>query len=312
MQILNASIVKKLAQESGFVACGISEAEIPVYFQEKYKLWIQNNYNSGMSYLGQNMDVRFQPDKLVQNAKSVISLLSAYYPDKHPQFKDFTISKYAYGLDYHNIIKNRGEEFYKKLKNVYQDLEARFFVDSVPISERYFAAKSGLGFIGKNACLINPQYGSYVFISELIVNLTVENYDNEISLSCGNCNLCEKICPTNALNNRILDSNRCISYHSIESKSVIPEIISKKISNQLFGCDVCQDVCPFNKNVKQNHDEAFKLSKEIENLKIEDLYEMSNREFLKRYKKTALKRAGRNKLISNYEIIRKNKLMTCL
>lgn len=310
MQILNSQIVKNISKECGFVECGISKAIFPEIYKDKYQQWILRSYNAGMNYLSMNQELRYNPKNFDNRPQTVISLLTSYYPDRDPEFKDFVIAKYAYSYDYHIILKNRGACLIQKLKNIYPDFVGNFFTDAIPLSERYFAAISGLGFIGKNTCLINSVYGSYVFISEILTNLKADKYD-EVSLkldfnNCGSCNLCEIACPTGALSSGMLDANKCISYHTIESKVEIPKQIADKITNQIFGCDVCQDVCPYNRSKKKNFDSQFRLCSEIESFDAEELYLISNREFNRKYQETALKRAGRQKLLLNYELL-KNK-----
>ena len=303
MAVLDHELVSKLALECGFCDCGISKAEIPVKYIKNYESWITANNNAGMEYLKKNISINSISDITGFEAKSIISLLTSYFPDRIPDFKNFKIAKYALGKDYHKVLKIRGQELIEKLKKNYSEAEFRFFTDSVPLSERYFAVQAGLGFIGKNSCLINQEYGSYVFVSDIITNLESDKYDIPLDKNCGSCTLCENSCPTKALDNVVLDAKRCIAYHTIESRDDIPENIAKAIVDQLFGCDICQDVCPFNKDKKKHTNPDFKLCKEIENFDINLLNNLSNRQFLKIYNNTALTRAGREKLLKTYNII---------
>ncbi|MFQ3579057.1 MAG: tRNA epoxyqueuosine(34) reductase QueG [Bacteroidales bacterium] len=303
MAVLDHELVSKLALECGFCDCGISKADIPDKYIKNYESWITANKNAGMEYLKKNISIKSISDITGFEARSIISLLTSYYPDRVPDFKNFKIAKYALGKDYHIVLKVRGQELVEKLKQHYPEAEFRFFTDSVPMSERYFAVQAGLGFIGKNSCLINSEYGSYVFVSDIITNLESDKYDIPLDKNCGSCTLCEKSCPTQAIENGFLDAKRCIAYHTIESRDDIPENIATTMENQLFGCDICQDVCPFNKDKKKHTNTDFKLCEEIENFDINLLHNMSNRQFLKIYKNTVLTRAGREKLLKTYNII---------
>jgi epoxyqueuosine reductase len=306
MAVLDHELVSKLALECGFCDCGISKAEIPDNYIKKYESWITANNNAGMEYLKKNISINSITEITGFEAKSIISLLTSYFPDKIPDFKNFKIAKYALGKDYHKVLRIRGQELIEKLKEYYPEAEFRFYTDSVPLSERYFAVQSGLGFIGKNSCLINQEYGSYVFVSDIITNLESNNYDVPLNKDCGNCTLCEKSCPTNALDNGFLDAKKCIAYHTIESRDEIPENIANAIVDQLFGCDICQDVCPLNKGKNKHKNPDFKLCEEIENFDINSLKSLSNRQFLKIYNNTVLTRAGRYKLLKTYNIILSN------
>lgn len=297
---INSKLVKKLAHEHGFDDCGITNSLPPEKDILFYEKWITSGKNAGMDYLTRNIDIRKNPELLVPEAKTIISLILSYNISAANQ--KYFISKYARGKDYHHVMKSKLKSFEQKLINLYPDLKSRIFTDSAPVLERVFARESGLGFIGKNTCLIHPKFGSFVFIGEIICDAEAE-YDQPVSGECGECNLCIKACPVGALSRFGLDANKCISYHTIENPGEIPEHTANKIKNQVFGCDICQDVCPYNENKPISKHKDFYDSNTIKSLNPKKLENMTNSQFKKHFISTSLYRAGKRKLIENFKLV---------
>jgi len=245
-----------------------------------------------MSYLEKNFDKRLDPTKLVPGAKSVISLSYNYYPStKLRESNNFIISKYAYGKDYHYVIKKKLKEFLLKIKEKYGDFEGRVFVDSAPVHERAWAKLSGLGWIGKNSLLINKRMGSYFFLAEIICDLKLD-YDNEVSDHCGKCTKCIDACPTDAIREaQVIDANKCISYLTIENKENIPAEFNKQLNDFIFGCDICQDVCPWNRFSQPHNEKQFNPKSELIEFTKKDWKELTKETFDIIFKDSAVKRA---------------------
>ncbi len=298
---LKAEQIKSIAKNLGFDACGISKTLISDENKSTYQNWINSGYNANMSYLERNSDLRNSPSLLVENAKTVITVILNYYTDKQLDNPDISISRYAYGNDYHYVMKNKLGELVDKLKEIHPSINARVFTDSAPVYERYFALESGIGFIGKNTCLITPKFGSWVFIGEIITDIETE-YDKPSEKNCGSCSICLDSCPTGALSAKGLDANKCISYHTIENKDDIPESISSKIDNQVFGCDICQNVCPHNSMPIVNKHPDLQLLPQIKTIELETIENLSNSQFKKMFGSSSLFRAGKKKLISNFKL----------
>ncbi|MDR2008960.1 MAG: tRNA epoxyqueuosine(34) reductase QueG [Bacteroidales bacterium] len=305
---LDSSIIKKLSLDLGFDDCGISCANVFSGYYDFFEKWLADNNYAGMSYLKRYQELRKDPQFLLENAKSVISVILNYYSDEHLVNKDFSISKYAYGTDYHKVLKEKLSLLLQKIKSLDPEINGRFFVDTAPVFERYFAERSGLGVIGKNNCLIHKKFGSWIFIGEIILDVELK-YDNPVTddFICENCNICIESCPTGALSDKNLDANKCISYHTIENKGQIPDNIKKYITTQVFGCDICQSVCPCNRNpVTHNHDKL-KILPQIRNISYNQLKQMNSYEFKMNFYETSLFRSGREKLVNNYEAVIQNK-----
>ena len=243
-----ASIIKTEAKRLGFLSCGISKAEFLEDEAPRLEAWLSQNKHGKMQYMENNFDKRLDPTLLVEGAKSVISLAYNYYTDQIQVDKNAPkISKYAYGIDYHHVIKNKLNQLLEFIKEEIGDVSGRAFVDSAPILEKAWAKKSGLGWLGKNSNLITQKVGSFYFISELIVDLDLET-DYAVTDHCGSCTACIDACPTQAITEPYkVDGSKCISYFTIELKDNIPSDMKDKFDNWMFGCDVCQDVCPWNR-----------------------------------------------------------------
>ena len=291
MKKRNSQLIKRLAKQIGFSSCGISRARFLHEEEKNFEDWLKQGYQGTMSYLERNFDKRLDPTKLVPGAKSIISLTFNYFPTKK-KFNDnsFLISKYAYGKDYHIIIKDKLKELFSQMKKEVGDIEGRVFVDSAPIHERAWAKISGLGWIGKNSLLLNKKMGSYFFLAEIICDLDLE-YDSTVSDHCGTCTKCIDACPTDAITQaQVVDANRCISYLTIENKNEIPKELSKSFNNYIFGCDICQDVCPWNKFSTSHNEREFLPKEELSKMSKKDWQELTYETFNKIFKNSAVKR----------------------
>ena len=291
MKKRNSQLIKRLAKQIGFSSCGISKARFLHEEEKNFEDWLNQGYQGTMSYLERNFDKRLDPTKLVPGAKSIISLTFNYFHTKKI-FDDnsFLISKYAYGKDYHIIIKDKLKELFSQMKKEVGDIEGRVFVDSAPIHERAWAKISGLGWIGKNSLLLNKKMGSYFFLAEIVCDLDLE-YDLTISDHCGTCTKCIDACPTDAITQaQVVDANRCISYLTIENKNEIPKELSKSFNNYIFGCDICQDVCPWNKFSISHNEREFLPKEELSKMSKKDWQELTHETFNKIFKNSAVKR----------------------
>ncbi len=299
------SLIKNKISDLGFYACGISEAKHLAEDAEQLKNWLGLGYHAEMKYMENHFEKRSDPRKLLENAKSVISVLYNYYPKKNiPKKDNYKISKYAYGTDYHFILKKKLKELIALIKTEAPDMNARAFVDSAPVLDRAWAARGGLGWIGKNTCLINKEQGSYFFIGEIITDLELE-YDKKIIPNhCGDCTLCIEACPTGALKPYELDSNKCISYWTIEYKGEkIPDKFKGKFQEWIFGCDICQDVCPWNRFSEPHEKMEFNPSDELFEMRKTDWENLSEERFQKLFKGSAVKRVRYKGLKRNIRFI---------
>ncbi len=281
--------MKQIASQLGFSYCGISEASFLEEEAPKLEEWLNRKYQGKMSYLENHFDKRLDPRKLVPGAKSVISLIYNYFPEKDLASDGYKIAKYAYGKDYHFVIKDKLKTFFEELKNQIGEIDGRVFVDSAPVHERAWAAKSGIGWIGKNSLLLNKEMGSFFFLAELILDLDLVP-DGPVKDHCGTCTACMDACPTDAIPEPyVVDGSRCISYLTIELKEEIPNEFRDKMEGWIFGCDICQDVCPWNRFSKPHQEPAFKPGG-WENFTREEWSELTEEVFRKVFKKSAVKR----------------------
>jgi epoxyqueuosine reductase len=253
-----------------------------------------------------HFDKRLDPSKLVKGARSVISLQYNYFPEKTQRSDTYQISKYAYGEDYHHVIKDKLYELLDYIQEEIGEVNARVFTDSAPVLERVWAKKSGLGWIGKNSLLITRQKGSYYFLAEIISDLELE-YDHEIETGhCGRCTRCIDACPTNAiLPNRTIDGSKCISYFTIELKEEIPNDMKGKFSDRIFGCDICQDVCPWNKFSLPHREPGFKPHPDLLEMTKKDWEEITDEVFKRIFKKSAVKRTKLSGLQRNILFVKR-------
>ncbi len=304
-----SSIIKQEAKRLGFDFCGISKAEFLEEEAPRLEKWLNSNMHGKMEYMENYFDKRLDPTLLVDGAKSVVSLLYNYYPEQTQHHTDAPkISKYAYGKDYHEIIKEKLKEFLHTLKEKIGDVNGRAFVDSAPVLDKAWAKRSGLGWIGKNANLINKQQGSFFFIAELIIDLDL-NYDGPIADYCGTCTRCLDACPTEAIvAPYIVDGSKCISYLTIELKENIPTEFKNKMDNWAFGCDVCQDVCPWNRFSTTHHEVQFSNQTGLLDLTKDEWFEMTEDTFNYVFKQSAVKRTKYKGLKRNLEFIKPDKI----
>lgn len=293
----NTHLIKALSRELGFSFCGISKAAFLEDEAPKLEEWLRRGYQGKMGYLENHFDKRLDPTKLVPGAKSVVSLIYNYYPKKDlAKDGELKIAKYAYGQDYHFVIKDKLKILTDRLCEEIGHVEGRVFVDSAPVHERAWAAQSGLGWVGKNSLLLNRELGSFFFLAELILDLELEP-DGPIKDYCGTCTACMDACPTDAIPQPfVVDGSRCISYLTIELKEAIPEEFKGKTEDWIFGCDICQDVCPWNRFSKPHEEPAFQ-PQGWENFTRNDWTEMTQEVFQKVFKKSALKRTGYEGLV---------------
>lgn len=302
----NTLLIKQEAARLGFSFCGISKARFLEEEAPRLENWLNQNMHGQMGYMANHFDMRLDPTLLVPGAKSVVSLMLNYYPEEQQPEGIPKISKYAYGEDYHKVIKRKLKEFINTLKEQIGDVNGRAFVDSAPVLDRAWAKNSGLGWIGKNSNLINKGAGSFFFLAELIIDLELE-YDGPVKDYCGSCTRCIDACPTDAIvEPYVVDGSRCISYYTIELREAIPESEKGKFNNMAFGCDICQDVCPWNRFSKPTKVTEFSPNAEVLNLTRNDWEEMTEEVFGRVFTKSALKRAGFNGIKRNIRFIKKD------
>ncbi|MBC5993016.1 tRNA epoxyqueuosine(34) reductase QueG [Pontibacter cellulosilyticus] len=295
-------LVKQKAKELGFMYCGISKAEFLEKEAPRLERWLNQNMHGQMHYMENHFDKRLDPRLLVDGAKTVVSLLLNYFPAKENQQQEedtYKISKYAYGTDYHFVIKDKLKELLNYINEEIGEVGGRCFVDSAPVLDKAWAKKSGLGWVGKNSNLITPQVGSFYFIAELIIDLELEP-DGPIKDYCGSCTRCIDACPTNAIvEPYVVDGSKCISYFTIELKDQLPQEMNGKFGNWVFGCDICQDVCPWNRFSKPHNEPAFQAHPQLTQMKTSDWQELTQEVFSQLFKKSAVKRTGYNGLLRN-------------
>lgn len=287
----NTQIVKQIAVDLGFSFCGISKAEFLQEEAPKLEEWLKRGYQGKMSYLENHFDKRLDPTLLVPGAKSVVSLIYNYFPAQTnlQSNNNYKVAKYAYGEDYHGVIKDRLKTFLARIDESIGKVAGRAFVDSAPVHERAWAAKSGLGWVGKNSLLLNRQMGSFFFLAELIIDLELEA-DGPIKDYCGTCTACQDACPTNAISTPyVVDGSRCISYLTIELKDEIPSEFQGKMKDWIFGCDICQDVCPWNRFSVPHQESAFDPGA-WQHFSKTEWQELTSEVFNVIFKKSALKR----------------------
>lgn len=283
-------LIKEEAKRLGFLSCGISKATFLEEEAPRLEKWLNQNMHGKMSYMENHFDKRLNPTKLVEDSKSVISLLLNYYPATKQNKNAPKISKYAYGTDYHFVIKDKLKSLLAFIQEEIGDVHGRAFVDSAPVLDKAWAAKSGLGWIGKNSNLITQKVGSFYFIAELIVDLDLE-YDTPTTDHCGTCTACIDACPTQAIAEPyVVDGSKCISYFTIELKDELPSSYKNKFDNWMFGCDVCQDVCPWNRFSKPHNEPLFNPHPDLLSMTKKDWEEITQDVFSNIFKKSAVKR----------------------
>jgi epoxyqueuosine reductase len=320
--------LKEAATRHGFMGVGVSRAEHMGEEAQRLEDWLGKGYHGEMGYMANHFEMRTDPTKLVPGAKSVISLMYNYFPlplnplkgtSKHlevfaseespPPLEGvggWKISKYAYGEDYHQIVRRKLKALLHEMKTEFGDFHGRVFVDSAPVMERDWAKRSGLGWMGRNTLLIDPKRGSYFFLAEIILDVEFE-YDHPIKDHCGTCTRCIDACPTDAISSEgyVLDGSKCISYLTIELKSAIPEEFKGKMEDWIFGCDICQEVCPWNRFSTPHAEPAFELKDEVSVMTNADWKEMTEEVFENVFSKSAIKRTGWKGIQRNIEFVKK-------
>ncbi len=286
-------LVKQLANQLGFDHCGIAKAHLLNEDAKRLEQRLNKDMHGSMQYMANHFDLRIDPSKLVPGAKSVITLLLNYFPDEKQHNDAPKIAKYAFGKDYHEVIREKLKIFLAMIRKDIGEINGRGFVDSAPVLERSWAKRSGLGWIGKNGNLINKQMGSFFFIATLIVDIELDYDDAYAKDYCGNCTKCIDHCPTEAiLPDKVIDGSKCVSYFTIELKdTLIPDTMKGKFDNWMFGCDVCQDICPWNRFSSPNKEVNFTPIPEILNFTTNDWEELTEESFKNIFKHSPLKRS---------------------
>ena len=298
-----SQLIKTEAKKLGFLSCGISKAEFLEDEAPRLERWLKDGKHGKMAYMENHFDKRLDPRLLVPDAKSIISLLFNYYTPLDQLEGTPKISKYAYGKDYHHVIKDKLKQLFQVINNKIGEVSGRVFVDSAPVMEKSWAERSGLGWQGKNTNLISKKAGSFFFIAELIVDLELE-YDTPVTDHCGTCTACIDACPTEALTPYHIDASKCISYLTIELKDQIPTTFKSKMDDWAFGCDVCQDVCPWNRFSKQHNEPLFNPSSEVINYTQKNWEEITHETFNIIFKNSAIKRTGFNGFKRNISFLK--------
>tara|TARA_A100000171_G_scaffold52079_1_gene68904 strand:+ start:13460 stop:14386 length:927 start_codon:yes stop_codon:yes gene_type:complete len=301
----NTQCIKAEAKRLGFMSCGVSKASFLEEEAPRLEKWLNQNMHGEMGYMENHFDKRLDPTKLVEGSKSVISLLLNYFPAETQGEGTYKISKYAYGTDYHFVIKDKLKELLQFIQTEIGDVYGRAFVDSAPVLDKAWAAKSGLGWIGKHSNLLTQKVGSFYFIAELIVDLELD-YDTPVSDHCGSCTACIDACPTQAIvGPYVVDGSKCISYATIELKDQIPDSFSNKMDDWMFGCDICQDVCPWNRFSKPHREPLFNPHPELLSNSKKEWEEITKEVFNEIFRKSAVKRTKFEGLKRNIQFLKK-------
>lgn len=300
----HTNIIKTEAKRLGFLSCGISKAEFLEDEAPRLENWLHKNMHGEMSYMTNHFDKRLDPTLLVPDSKSVVSLLLNYFPEETQTNNTYKISKYAYGEDYHYVIKDKLKQLLNFIQDEIGEVHGRAFTDSAPVLDKAWAAKSGLGWIGKHSNLITKSNGSFYFIAELIIDLELD-YDYAVTDHCGNCTACIDACPTQAITEPyVVDGSKCISYFTIELKNEIPSDMKGKFNDWMFGCDICQDVCPWNRFSKAHKEPLFNPNQELLSMSKKDWEEITEEVFRKVFEKSAVKRTKYSGFIRNINFLK--------
>ena len=302
---LHTTLIKQHAHKLGFEYVGVAHAQFMNEEARRLEKWLNGQMHGQMNYMANHFEKRVDPTKLVPGAKSVVSLMYNYYSEqKQTDATAPQISKYAYGKDYHFVLKSKLKSLLQHIREHIGDVEGRCFVDSAPVLERDWARRSGIGWIGKNTLLIHPRAGSYYFLAELIIDLDLVA-DTPMKDYCGRCRRCIDACPTGAIANDgyVVDGSKCISYLTIELKEAIPESFKSSMANWMFGCDICQEVCPWNKFAKHHEEPAFEPNDQLLEMKANDWVELTEEVFHRVFKKSAVKRTKYKGLKRNIQFL---------
>lgn len=301
----NAQLIKRRAQELGFTGCGISKAEFLEDEAPRLERWLNQNHHGTMKWMENHFDKRLDPTLLVPGAKSVISFTLNYFPEKVQRGDAPKIAKYAYGEDYHFVIKDKLRDLMNFITEEIGEVDGRAFVDSAPVLDRAWAAKSGLGWIGKHSLLLTKKEGSFFFIGELILDLELTP-DPPTTDHCGSCTACMDACPTEAIvQPYVVDSKKCISYLTIELRDAIPESFAGEMNDWAFGCDICQDVCPWNRFSKPHSEPRFNPKPELLDMKREEWMEITRDVFNEVFRRSAVKRTKYEGFVRNLDFLQK-------
>lgn len=307
---LSKWIIKE-AERLGFDACGIAQATVLKEESIHVEQWLESDCEGEMGYLTRNKEKRYDPRLLVEGTKSIVTVLYNYYPKRQIGDNDrYKIAKYAYGTDYHDVLKRKMRQLLERIETQMGKLEGtRVFVDSAPVLDRAWAVRSGLGFIGKNTTLIHPKKGSFFFIGHLFLPIELEKTGRPMTNRCGRCTKCLDACPTGALESPFhIDARKCISYLTIEYKGSLAGIDPKSFKGWMYGCDICQDVCPYNRFALPNHEPEFQPSQKLLDMHEDDWKNLSKDEFEALFKHSAVQRAGYEGLKRNIEFISSGEL----
>ncbi len=300
----HTDFIKTEAKRLGFLSCGVSKAQFLEEEAPRLENWLNKQMHGQMHYMENHFDKRLDPTKLVEGSKSVISLLLNYFPEKTQDHETYKLSKYAYGTDYHFVIKDKLKSLLHAIQGEIGEVEGRAFVDSAPVLDKAWAAKSGLGWIGKHSNLLTQQVGSFYFIAELIIDLELE-YDGITTDHCGTCTKCIDACPTKAITEPyVVDGSKCISYFTIELKENIPTEFKGQFEDWMFGCDICQDVCPWNRFSKSHNEPLFNPHPDLLDMTKKDWEEITEETFKKVFKKSAVKRTKFSGLKRNINFLK--------
>jgi len=300
----HTDFIKTEAKRLGFLSCGVSKAQFLEEEAPRLENWLNKQMHGQMHYMENHFDKRLDPTKLVEGSKSVISLLLNYFPEKTQDHETYKLSKYAYGTDYHFVIKDKLKSLLHAIQGEIGEVEGRAFVDSAPVLDKAWAAKSGLGWIGKHSNLLTQQVGSFYFIAELIIDLELE-YDSITTDHCGTCTKCIDACPTKAIAEPyVVDGSKCISYFTIELKENIPTEFKGQFEDWMFGCDICQDVCPWNRFSKSHNEPLFNPHPDLLDMTKKDWEEITEETFKKVFKKSAVKRTKFSGLKRNINFLK--------
>lgn len=303
------NLKKLIVQEAdslGFDACGFSEAELLKTHSEMMEQWLEKDFQGEMSYLERNRQKRYDPRELVENTKTIITVLQNYFPSETlSEHDNYKISKYAYGKDYHFVVKDKLRQLLAKIEQVTGPLQARVFTDSAPVLDRAWAEKSGLGFIGKNTCLIHPRKGSFFFIGHIFLPIEIMPENIPVTDYCGTCTRCIDACPTKALvDAHTLDARKCISYLTIEQRGPLTAELKLNFKDWIFGCDICQDVCPWNRFANPHHEPLFELSGGLKNMKKTDWHQLTKEQYNSLFKDAAIERTKFEGLKRNIDFLK--------
>ena len=292
--------IKDEAQRLGFSVCGFAKAEpVGEKVVEVLDHWTDSGYHADMAYMERNRHLRIDPTQLVPGCRTLIVVALNYYPKQLQLHEACQIAYYAYGKDYHRVLKDKLNQLLSYIRTLVPDVEGRAFCDTAPLLERYWAVKAGLGFIGRNRTLIIPGKGSYFFLGVLAVDVELHEEPHDVPTSCYNCKRCLIACPTGALTTDGIDCRRCLSYLTIEHRGPIPDEMGQKLGRRIYGCDTCQQVCPHNRGAQPTEEESFAMSPEVFSLTLEEWRNMTPERYKQLFKHSAIERAGYEGLMRN-------------